>query len=46
MTIMKKEKLDLSFGKFVKLALPFAIIQLVLATVYLMLLWLLGFLEV
>lgn len=46
MTIMKKEKLDLSFGQFVKLALPFAIIQLLLATVYLMLLWLLGFLEV
>jgi len=28
------------------LALPFAIIQLVLATIYLLLLWLLGFLKV
>lgn len=36
-TIAHKEKLSLSFARFVRLALPFAIVQLVLATVYVLL---------
>ncbi|MCA9792466.1 MAG: hypothetical protein KC910_11745, partial [Candidatus Eremiobacteraeota bacterium] len=38
MTVIKKEGLDLSFLGFVKMALPFALIQLVLATIYLLIL--------
>ena len=42
MTVIKKEGINLSFMDFVKMALPFALIQLVLANLYLMLLMLLG----
>lgn len=42
MTVMKKEGIDLSFGRFVKMAVPFAFLQLVLATLYLLLLWGIG----
>lgn len=42
MTVIKKQKVELSFLGFVKMALPFAIVQLFLATVYLALLSLLG----
>lgn len=38
MTVMKKEGIEMGFGTFVKMALPFAVIQLALATVYLLLL--------
>ena len=34
MTIIHRQKLDLTFGGFVKTALPFAIVQIILATVY------------
>ncbi len=33
-TIMHKNKLDMSFSRFVKLAIPYAALQIVLATVY------------
>ncbi len=33
-TIMHKQKLNISFARFVKLALPYACVQLILATVY------------
>ncbi len=33
-TLMQKEKLGVNFGRFVKLALPFALAQLILATLY------------
>ena len=33
-TIMHKQKLNLSFAGFVKVAFPYAIVQLVLATIY------------
>ena len=36
-TIIHKHKLALSFGAFVKLAIPYALVQLVLATVYVLL---------
>ncbi len=36
-TIIHKNDLALSFGRFVKLALPFAALQIVLATVYVLL---------
>ena len=42
MTVIKKQKVELSFIGFVKMALPFAIVQLFMATVYLALLSLLG----
>lgn len=42
MTIMKKEKIELGFGQFVKMALPFALLQLVLATIYILILMGLG----
>lgn len=42
MTVMKKEQIELSFKEFVRLAFPFAGLQLLLATVYLLLLWLIG----
>lgn len=42
MTVIKKQDVDLSFLGFVKMALPFAIVQLILATFYLLLLSLLG----
>jgi Na+/H+ antiporter NhaD/arsenite permease-like protein len=35
MTVIKKQNVDLSFLGFVKMALPFAIVQLVIATLYL-----------
>jgi Na+/H+ antiporter NhaD/arsenite permease-like protein len=35
-TLMQKNKLAISFGRFVKYALPFAAIQLVLATAYIL----------
>jgi Na+/H+ antiporter NhaD/arsenite permease-like protein len=35
MTVIKRQNVELSFLGFVKMALPFAIIQLILATVYL-----------
>lgn len=36
-TLMQKEKLGVNFGRFVKLALPFALAQLILATLYVVL---------
>lgn len=36
-TIIHKNKLSMSFGKFVKLAIPFALVQLVLAVAYVLL---------
>ena len=42
MTVIKKQKVELSFLGFVKMALPFAFVQLVLATIYLGLLSVLG----
>ena len=42
MTVIKKQKIELSFLGFVKMAIPFAAVQLVLATVYLGLLSALG----
>ncbi|MCH8045717.1 MAG: hypothetical protein IID44_18555 [Planctomycetes bacterium] len=36
-TIMHKHKLSMSFGAFVKAALPYALVQLVLATLYVLL---------
>lgn len=33
-TMMHKQKLEMSFGKFVVKALPFALIQIILATIY------------
>lgn len=42
MTVMKKEGIELSFGGFVKMAVPFALLQLILATIYLLILWGLG----
>ncbi|MCH8922106.1 MAG: hypothetical protein IIA67_03020 [Planctomycetes bacterium] len=36
-TIMHKHKLPMSFGAFVKAALPYAVVQLVLATLYVLL---------
>lgn len=42
MTVIKKEGIDLSFAGFVKLALPFALLQLILATLYLMILLAIG----
>ncbi|MGE0491077.1 MAG: SLC13 family permease [Vulcanimicrobiota bacterium] len=38
MTVIKKEGIELSFLGFVRMAVPFALIQLVLATIYLLLL--------
>jgi len=35
MTVIKKQNVELSFLGFVKMALPFAIVQLILATIYL-----------
>lgn len=34
MTIIHRQKLKLTFGGFVKIALPFAVVQIVLATIY------------
>jgi len=34
MTIIQRQKLDLSFVKFVKVASPFAVVQIILATIY------------
>ena len=34
MTIIQRQKLDLSFVKFVKVAAPFAVVQIILATIY------------
>jgi len=34
MTIIHRQKLNLTFGGFVKTALPFAVVQIILATVY------------
>ena len=42
MTVIKKQNVELSFLGFVKMALPFAIVQLILATLYLGLLSALG----
>lgn len=42
MTVIKKQNVDLSFMGFVKMALPFAIVQLILATIYLGLLSVMG----
>ncbi len=42
MTVMKREGIEMSFLEFVKLALPFALLQLVLATGYLLILISLG----
>lgn len=42
MTVIKKQNVDLSFMGFVKLALPFAVVQLVIATAYLGLLSAIG----
>lgn len=42
MTVIKKQKIDLSFLGFVKMALPFAVLQLILATLYLGILSFLG----
>ncbi len=40
MTIIHKNDLAMSFGRFVKLAIPFAALQIALATVYILLvLW-------
>jgi Na+/H+ antiporter NhaD/arsenite permease-like protein len=36
-TIIHKHKLHLSFGMFVKLAAPFAVVQIILATIYVLL---------
>jgi Na+/H+ antiporter NhaD/arsenite permease-like protein len=43
MTVIKKQDVDLSFLGFVKMALPFAFVQLVLATIYLAILDVTGF---
>ena len=42
MTVIKRQKVELSFLGFVKMALPFAIVQLIMATLYLGLLSLVG----
>ena len=34
MTLIHKEKLELSFTGFIKLAFPFALVQLLLAVIY------------
>ena len=34
MTIIHRQKLDLTFGGFVKAAVPFAVVQIIIATVY------------
>ncbi len=36
-TIIHKNNLAMSFGRFVKLAIPFAVMQIVLATMYVLL---------
>ncbi len=43
MTVIKKQNVNLSFIGFVKMAVPFAFVQLVLATIYLLALSFLGF---
>ena len=37
MTIIHKNELEMSFMRFVKLAFPFAVLQIILATVYVLL---------
>lgn len=41
-TIIHKEKLKMSFGQFVKAAIPFALIQIILAIGYVLLAWKIG----
>ncbi len=39
MTIIQRQKLDLSFVKFVKVAAPFAVVQLIIASVYVLIIF-------